>query len=52
MLQPLQSIRIPAGVTGIGSYAFAACSGLTDIQFDNMAGSLQLGACAFIDCKR
>ena len=47
----LQSIRIPAGVTGIGSYAFAACSGLTDIQFDNMAGSLQLGACAFIDCK-
>ena len=47
----LQSIRIPAGVTGIGSYAFAACSSLTDIQFDNMAGSLQLGACAFIDCK-
>ncbi len=47
----LQTIHIPAGVTHIGSYAFAACSALTDIQFDNMAGSLQLGACAFIDCK-
>lgn len=47
----LQSIQIPAGVQTIGSYAFAACSGLTDIQFDNMAGRLQLGACAFIDCK-
>lgn len=47
----LQTITVPAGVQSIGSYAFAACSALTDIWFDNMAGSLQLGACAFIDCK-
>ncbi len=45
-----ENIVIPYGVTGIGNYAFAGCSGIVNVYIPN--GVTSIGAGAFNNCVR